>query len=110
MKFLSIVYSVFFLVMSSYSMALEKIVIDGNKRLSDETIKIYGKIKNYKNFDSSTLNIILNNLYETGFFENVKISFDNDILKISIVENPIIENIEINGVRNEEFRENFSKT
>ena len=95
--------------MSSYSMAFEKVVIDGNKRLSDETIKIYGKIKNYKNFDSSTLNIILNNLYETGFFENVKLSFDNDILKISIVENAIIENIEINGVRNEEFRENLLK-
>ena len=48
MKFLSIAYSVFFLLMSSYSMELEKIVIDGNKRLSDETIKIYGKINNYK--------------------------------------------------------------
>ena len=109
MKFLSIAYSVFFLMMSSYSMALEKIVIDGNKRLSDETIKIYGKINNYKDYDNSTLNVILNNLYETGFFENVKISFDNDILKISVVENAIIENIEINGVRNEEFRENLLK-
>ena len=109
MKFLSIVYSVFFLVMSSYSMALEKIIIDGNKRLSDETIKIYGKIIDYKDYDNSTLNLILNNLYETGFFENIKISFDNDTLKISVIENAIIENIEVNGVRNKEFKENLIK-
>ena len=44
MKLLSIVYSVFFLIMSSYSMAFEKVVIDGNKRLSDETIKFTAKL------------------------------------------------------------------
>ena len=105
MKFFLIIYLTLSLMSSAFS--LEKVEIDGNKRLSNETIQVYGKISNYNNFNDFTLNQIIKNLYETGFFENVKVSFENDILKISIVENPIIENLQINGVRNKEFEESL---
>ena len=103
MKFFLIIYLTLSLMSSAFS--LEKVEINGNKRLSNETIQVYGKISNYDNFNDFTLNQIIKNLYETGFFENVKVSFENDILTISIVENPIIENLQINGVRNKEFEE-----
>ena len=105
MKFFLIIYLTLSLMTSAFS--LEKVEINGNKRLSNETIQVYGKISNYDNFNDFTLNQIIKNLYETGFFENVKVSFENDILKISIVENPIIENLQINGVRNKEFEESL---
>ena len=105
MKFFLIIYLTLSLMASAFS--LEKVEINGNKRLSNETIQVYGKISNYDNFNDFTLNQIIKNLYETGFFENVKVSFENDILKISIVENPIIENLQINGVRNKEFEESL---
>ena len=105
MKFFLIIYLTLSLMSSAFS--LEKVEINGNKRLSNETIQVYGKISNYDNFNDFTLNQIIKNLYETGFFENVKVSFENDILSISIVENPIIENLQINGVRNKEFEESL---
>ena len=105
MKFFLIIYLTISLMSSAFS--LEKVEINGNKRLSNETIQVYGKISNYDNFNDFTLNQIIKNLYETGFFENVKVSFENDILTISIVENPIIENLQINGVRNKEFEESL---
>ena len=35
---------------------VENIVIEGNKRISDETIKIYGEVELNKNFTESDLN------------------------------------------------------
>ena len=77
MKFFLIIYLTISLMSSAFS--LEKVEINGNKRLSNETIQVYGKISNYDNFNDFTLNQIIKNLYETGFFENVKVSFENDI-------------------------------
>ena len=52
---------------------VKDIDIIGNKRVSDETIKIYGKIKVNENIDEKKLNEILKNLYSTNFFEDVNI-------------------------------------
>jgi outer membrane protein insertion porin family len=40
-------------------------------------------------------------LYETNFFQDVSIKFENDILEIVVIENPIIEDIEIRGISHE---------
>ena len=49
------------------------------------------------------MNLILKNLYETNFFKQVNLNIENSILKIKVLENPIIEDIEINGLDNKEF-------
>jgi len=48
---------------------VEKIVIEGNKRISEETIKIYGEVELNKNFTESDLNKVLSNLNSTNFFQ-----------------------------------------
>ena len=63
---------------------VKKIEILGNKRVSDETIKIYGEIKINQDYSPKEVNGILNNLYSTNFFKDVKISLNNGILKIVI--------------------------
>ena len=45
------------------------------------------------------LNTILKNLYETNFFKNVIVELKNNILSIKILENPIIETINYNGIK-----------
>ena len=45
------------------------------------------------------MNTILKNLYETNFFKNVNVEFKNNILLIKILENPIIETINYNGIK-----------
>ena len=51
---------------------VKEIIIEGNKRVSEETIKVYGEIEINKDFTETDINKTLNNLYETDFFENVK--------------------------------------
>ena len=74
---------IFFLLFFSVLKAeiIKEIVIEGNKRVSDETIKVYGEIELNKNFSENDLNKVLNNLYSTEFFENIEIKFSKNILK-----------------------------
>ena len=95
---------VFFISSNVFADTIDKITISGNKRISEESIKVLGKISLDKNLIQDDLNKILKNLYETNFFEDIKISFDNGELKILIVENSIIENIEITGIKNKTFK------
>ena len=55
---------------------VENIVIEGNKRISDETIKIYGEVELNKNFTESDLNKVLSNLNSTNFFQNIEINLN----------------------------------
>ena len=82
-----------------YAEKVEKITISGNQRISAESIKVLGSISSQNDFDQNQINILLKKLYETNFFSDIKISIDNKELKIIVVENPIIENIEITGIK-----------
>lgn len=94
-------------VSSSFATILKDVKIDGNQRISKETIIILGDIKINAQYENNDLNIILKNLYESGFFENVDIFFENNILNINVVENYIIEDIKIQGVKNSTLVETF---
>ena len=64
-----------------------------------------GNIKINKDYNQSDLNQILKTLYETNFFKEVKLNVNNNVLNISIVENPIIESLEINGITSKKLTE-----
>ena len=53
---------------------ISEIKINGNDRISDETIKLFSNISLNDEIDRDIINKILNNLYETNFFEDVKVS------------------------------------
>ena len=100
MNFIFKVLFLFFIITSTNANIVKNIKINGNNRISDETIILFGEIKKNKNYNKSELNIILKKLYQTDFFENVVISLDKETLIVNIVENPIIEEIEFSGVKN----------
>ena len=83
---------------------LTDINVMGNKRISKESIIVFGDINLNKNYNDDNLNVILKNIYETNFFKNVSLSIDNSVLNISVIENPIINNLEIKGVRSQKLR------
>ena len=89
----------------SLSEVIDEIKIIGNKRISNETIIVLGNINSGTNFNEDYLNNVLRNLYETNFFSDINITFNKDILTIELIENPIIENININGIKKKEFVE-----
>jgi len=73
----------------------------GKYRLIDIPISncINSGIEKIKQKENININKILKNLYETNFFENVSVSLDGKNLKIDVVEFPIIEKIEFEGVK-----------
>ncbi len=98
----------FILIFNSVSAEIiNDIQISGNKRISNESIIVLGKIDLSKDLNNDQLNDILKKLYETNFFSDVSLSIDNKILKLKVVENPIIENIEITGIRNNKLLEDI---
>ena len=88
---------------------IDKIEINGNKRVSEETIIVLGDIKKNENFTSDELNSTLKKLYDTNFFSNINISFNNNLLRLDVIENPIIEDIEITGIKKKSFVEIISE-
>ena len=99
-NFISKVFILFFIFTSStLSEKIEKIEINGNKRISNETILVLGAIKIGEDFTSNNLNESLKKLYETNFFSDIELILENGLLKIQLDENPIIEKINIQGIK-----------
>ena len=85
---------------SSLAEIIENVNIKGNSRVSKETIILFGGIKLNNEIDATQLNKIIKNLYETNFFENVEIKISNNSLEIIVVENPLVQSVNIEGVKN----------
>ena len=107
LKFYFLIIFSFFLIKSSNSVEIEEIKISGNKRLTTETIKVIGDINEKINYDQLKLNNLSKTLYESNFFEDISLNIEDKTLFIEVVENPIIENIEITGLKIEKFTEIF---
>ena len=95
----------YLLLANANAESLKNIEVLGNKRISDETIKIFSNIKINDEMSNATLDKIIKNLYKTSFFKNVSLNFENQILYIQVEENPIVEDLQINGVKNKSLLE-----
>ena len=86
---------------------IKEIVVEGNKRLSNESIIVFGNIVINNDYNQNELNLLLKDLYLTNFFKDIKLSVNNNILTINVLENPIIEDLEINGIKNKKLKESL---
>ncbi len=84
---------------------LEKVKISGNTRVSNETVMIYGDIKINNNYTEKELNEVLNNLYSTNFFEDIKIKLNQGTLIIELVEYPVINSLIIIGEKTSKYKD-----
>ena len=93
----------------SYSEIINKIEILGNDRISSETIKMFTKINIGESIDDKDVNEILKRVYDSTFFEDVKVSIKENTLKIVVLENPLVENVEIKGPKAKKIVEELKK-
>ena len=94
---------VFFLILTSTLFAeIKKVDIVGNKRVNSATIDSLVD-KKIINIDSIYINNLTKKIYDTDFFADVKVSFNQDILTITVVENPIVNFFYINGVKDSDL-------
>jgi len=96
-----------FLVFSAYSKNYEKIIVNGNERISNETILVFSEIQDNKTLDENSINEILKKLYESGFFKDVTVKIENNNLIIEVLENPIIQTVYIKGIKRKKTEESL---
>ena len=84
---------------------LQKFEISGNKRISDQTIIIFSELEINDEITKSKLDKVIKKLYQSNFFKNINLSFENQTLFLKVEENPIIENLEINGIKKQSLVE-----
>tara|TARA_Y100000768_G_scaffold334476_1_gene275198 strand:- start:2192 stop:4441 length:2250 start_codon:yes stop_codon:yes gene_type:complete len=93
-----------FLIKSSFSEIVKDIKIVGNDRISKETIRSFSNISINENIENENINLLLKDLYNTNFFEDISVKFENNILTITVEENPIINKITILGLKSNKIK------
>ena len=112
MNFLKLFFNVIILVLVFNSQAssnvIEKFNIEGNQRNSDNTIILFTEVNVGEEINNDDLNIILNNLYNTKYFNDISLSLENNILNIFVEEFPVIQKINYNGIESNKILENIT--
>ena len=103
--FIQLILLSIFLTFSSYSKNYEKIIINGNERISNETILVFSEIQDNIPLDENSLNEILKKLYKSGFFKDVTVKIEKNNLTIDVLENPIIQTVFIKGIKKKKIEE-----
>jgi outer membrane protein insertion porin family len=94
---------IFFLILTNALFAeISKVNILGNTRVNPITIESLVD-KKITNIDSIYLNNLTKKIFDTEFFADVKISFNQNVLTITVVENPIVNFFYINGVKDNDL-------
>ena len=97
----------FFLIFSSYAKNYERIIINGNERISSETILVFSEISEDQSLNENSINNILKKLYESGYFKDVSVKIENNNLIIDVLENPVIQTVYINGIKRKKTEESL---
>ena len=88
---------------------VKEINVEGNQRISIETIKMFADVSINDDLTENDLNEILKRLYNTNFFDLVSVKISNKILSIKVKENPIIQNISYDGIKSSKMLEDLKK-
>ena len=101
----------FFFALTSILRAeiITEITIEGNQRISTETIIMFAGVSANDQVTETDLNKILKKLYNTNFFDLVTVKISDKILFIKVKENPIIQSINFEGIKSSKILENLKK-
>ncbi len=94
---------IFFIIIVSSNLSFAedsqilKIEVEGNQRIDSETIISYSNANIGDSYTEDLGNKILKDLFDTNLFSNIQISFEKDLLSISIKENPTINLVKFEG-------------
>ena len=102
----------FYLITQSFALSeiVKEIEVKGNQRISTETIIMFSDVKINQSVDENKLNDVTKNLFDTNFFKNITVEIKSNILKINVIEFPIIENVNIKGIKAKKILEALNKS
>ena len=105
LKLIGIIFFFTVLTNQSFSEIIKKIEIIGNDRISDDTIILFSEVTTNQEVNSVDLNNLTKNLYSTNYFKDIKVTFNNGLLTILVVENPIVGQIKFKGIKAKKIQE-----
>ena len=106
LKFIfKVILFILFYLNTSFAEIVNNVQIFGNKRISNDTILVLGGINVGRDYNEISLNESLKKLYETDFFKNINYDLNDGLLKIAVEENPVIEKLNITGIKKKGFVE-----
>jgi len=94
------------------SFTVKNIRVEGAQRISAGTVFNYFPIKVGEIAEADNISNALHELFKTGFFKDVRIEAENDVLIISVVERPAIATIEFDGntdIETEELKKSLKQ-
>ncbi|MCW9055042.1 MAG: outer membrane protein assembly factor BamA [Gammaproteobacteria bacterium] len=90
-----------YFVLSGASLAVSFVVSDirleGLERITDGTLLNYLPVQVGDTFDSSQASHAIRQLYKTGFFKDVNLAQDGNVLVVQVKERPAINNVVFSG-------------
>ena len=108
-KFFFVMLLILSITKLAFSDEIKTFEVIGNDRLAKETIILFSELNVNDSINSNDLNNAFKKLYTTDYFKDIKISFDNGNLKINVIENPLIQSVTINGVKNKSILKQLTK-
>ena len=85
----------------SFSEIINSFNVEGNDRVSKNTIINFSELKLGSDISESDLNNSLKKLYDTNFFKDIILEVRNNTLNIKVVELPVIQEIIIRGIKSQ---------
>ncbi|MCC9623003.1 outer membrane protein assembly factor BamA [Thalassospira sp. MA62] len=76
---------------------IREVVVQGNNRIESATVDAYLTVGPGDPYDAQGINESLKALFSTGLFADVSFSFNQGVLQVDVVENPIINRIAFEG-------------
>ena len=92
-----------------FSQIINEIKVNGNKRFTAESVIVFSELNTGLEYSENLINNSLKKLYDTNFFDDINITFKDNKLIIDLIENPIIEKLEITGIKKKSFLEFVQK-
>ena len=94
----------FFLLASFFLQAnqISKITFEGLNTISRGTVLSYLPLEVGDDVNEKSINDSIDSLKKTNFFSDIKISFDKDVLLVTLIENPTIKYIDFKGYKEDE--------
>lgn len=89
--------STFFVCSFANATVVSRIDVNGNQRMDAESVRILSDVRVGDNVGGEKINTIAKKLQSSGYFSSVDVKMDGDILKIKLVESPIINMVTIEG-------------
>lgn len=77
--------------------SVSKIVVEGAQRVEPSTVVSYMDLKVGDPVDGAATDRVLKNLFATGLFADVTVSYAQGVVTVNVVENPLINQIAFEG-------------